>query len=237
MLAVNHEAEGICYYLNNYLSTTRVITDENGVVVWEAKHKPFGEADVNPYSNVVNNFRLPGQYFDHETGLHYNYSRDYHPEIGRYVEPDPLGLRGGINMYAYCMNDPVNMTDPSGQFIITGIIIARVAIGAASGGFAGWVAGMQSGHSWGGIIGGVTGGILGGAIGLASPEMSTIVGGMAGGAVAGAIGGAIGGYTGRYIADPEASLKERLLAAGKGAGIGFIVGTIGGLIGAAVLSI
>jgi RHS repeat-associated protein len=42
------------------------------------------------------NLRFPGQYFDKETNLHYNYYRDYSPEIGRYIESDPIGLAGGV---------------------------------------------------------------------------------------------------------------------------------------------
>ena len=57
------------------------------------------------------NIRLPGQYYDAETGLHYNYYRDYSPELGRYIEPGPIGLSGGMNLYAYCAGDPVNRED------------------------------------------------------------------------------------------------------------------------------
>ncbi len=67
---------------------------------------------------VRNNFRFPGQYFDQETGLHYNYFRDYSSAIGRYIEPDPIGLEGGVNLYPYVLNNPVNHIDPEGKFII-----------------------------------------------------------------------------------------------------------------------
>ncbi len=63
---------------------------------------------------------LPGQYYDAETGLHYNYYRDYNPSLGRYIQKDPIGFRGGINLYAYVQNNPVNYTDPSGLVKIYG---------------------------------------------------------------------------------------------------------------------
>jgi len=56
---------------------------------------------------------FPGQYYDQETGLHYNYFRYYNPQTGRYITPDPIGLEGGINLFAY-VNNPINWTDPEG---------------------------------------------------------------------------------------------------------------------------
>jgi RHS repeat-associated protein len=59
---------------------------------------------------------LAGQYYDQETGLHYNYHRYYDPSTGRYLTPDPIGLEGGINLYAYVRNNPVNDTDIFGLY-------------------------------------------------------------------------------------------------------------------------
>jgi RHS repeat-associated protein len=58
--------------------------------------------------------RLPGQYLDKETNLHYNYHRDYDSSLGRYVESDPVGLNGGLNTYAYVEADPLFESDPKG---------------------------------------------------------------------------------------------------------------------------
>jgi RHS repeat-associated protein len=102
------------YYLNNYLGTPVLMTDDQGMIVWEADYKPFGGTYINPNSEVINNFRFAGQYFDEETGLHYNWYRYYDPKTGRYLIPDPIGLVGGINLYAYVRNNPINRVDPFG---------------------------------------------------------------------------------------------------------------------------
>ncbi len=60
------------------------------------------------------NLRFPGQYFDQETGKHYNYFRDYDPSIARYVESDPSGLKGGLNTYNYVEGRPLVSVDPYG---------------------------------------------------------------------------------------------------------------------------
>ncbi len=108
-------ASGEMYYFgNDQLGTPQILTDATNTVVWEGYNKPFGDADVNPNSSVVNNFRFLGQYFDEETGFHYNYHRYYEPRTGRFLTPDPIGLYGGINLFLYAENNPVNLVDPEG---------------------------------------------------------------------------------------------------------------------------
>lgn len=90
------------------------MTDGTGAVVWSADYKPFGEATIT-VSTITNNLRFPGQYYDAETGLNYNYFRDYNPAIGRYPAADPIGIRRGQNhLYVYAQDNPVTWVDPFG---------------------------------------------------------------------------------------------------------------------------
>ncbi|MGQ0658298.1 MAG: RHS repeat-associated core domain-containing protein [Chromatiales bacterium] len=95
------------------LTTTVSGTDANQTVVWAADYEPFGQATLTTEA-VVNPLRFPGQYYDAETGLHYNYFRDYDPSIGRYIQSDPIGLAGGLNTYLYANANPLRFTDPMG---------------------------------------------------------------------------------------------------------------------------
>jgi RHS repeat-associated protein len=113
---VDVETGELYYYGNDRLGTPQILTDSTNTVVWEAVYDPFGEAEVNPNSSVENNFRFPGQYFDSETGLHYNYHRYYDPATGRYLKADPIGLRGGIGLYVYVNNNAINLIDSYGLF-------------------------------------------------------------------------------------------------------------------------
>lgn len=106
------------YYHNDQLGTPQRLTDKAGNLVWAADYDGFGRATVRPDANaVVNNLRYPGQYFDAETGLHYNDRRYYDPDTGRYLTRDPIGFEGGINLYAYAAANPANFTDPTGEIL------------------------------------------------------------------------------------------------------------------------
>ncbi len=104
---------GLYLYINDHLGTPQQLVTADGTVVWQAAYLPFGEAQVR-VGTVTNNLRFPGQYFDAETGLHYNWNRYYDPETGRYISADPIGLTGGMNLYAYVEGDPINAIDPQG---------------------------------------------------------------------------------------------------------------------------
>jgi len=104
---------------NDHLGTPQALTDVNATVVWTASQTPFGIATVNEDPDgdgikVRNNFRFPGQYYDAETGLNYNYQRTYDPAIGRYTQSDPIGLNGGMNPYGYVNGNPISNIDPNG---------------------------------------------------------------------------------------------------------------------------
>ena len=108
------EAGQYYFYHTDHLGTPHKLTAVNGAVVWSAMYSSFGQAQVLPSSTVENNFRFAGQYYDQETGLHYNYHRFYDPTIGRYLRADPIGIKGGINLFGYANTNPINVMDPLG---------------------------------------------------------------------------------------------------------------------------
>ena len=102
------------YFIHNdHLGTPQVVTDQSQTVVWEGKQKPFGEVEETTAS-IEQLSRFPGQYFDEESNLHYNYFRDYDPTIGRYIQSDPIGLAGGLNTYGYVLQNPILYIDALG---------------------------------------------------------------------------------------------------------------------------
>ena len=113
LLSMIKPGESVYYFHNDHLGTPQVLTDDSQAIAWKAVYTPFGEA-VPSIQTVENPFRFPGQYYDQETGLHYNYFRYYNPQTGRYVTPDPIGLEGGINLFAYVAGNPLRWVDPLG---------------------------------------------------------------------------------------------------------------------------
>ena len=115
------------FYVNDHLGTPQQLDDATGLPVWKATSEAFGKATIDPSSVRSNALRLPGQYYDAETGTHYNYYRDYDPTVGRYIQSDPTGLQSGPNRYLYADGTPPVRTDPQGEstYSIPGCIPSR----------------------------------------------------------------------------------------------------------------
>ncbi|MET1080943.1 MAG: RHS repeat-associated core domain-containing protein [Pseudomonas sp.] len=105
----------VSYFGTSHLGAPDVAFEKSGEVTWRAKTQVFGNAVLS--SGVIDNeLRFPGQYFDEETGLHYNFLRDYDAVLGRYIQADPIGMNGGVNQYNYGNSNSLRYTDPHGTF-------------------------------------------------------------------------------------------------------------------------
>lgn len=115
------------YYLHtDRLGTPQLATDSTQAVAWQASYDAFGQASVT--GTITQNLRLPGQYFDVESGWNHNGFRDYLPTLGRYAEPDPLGRLGsGNNLYVYVGDNPTNLVDPLGLCPTSPCLAANIA--------------------------------------------------------------------------------------------------------------
>ncbi|WP_216825117.1 RHS repeat-associated core domain-containing protein [Agarilytica rhodophyticola] len=125
------DTTGVYTIISDHLDTPSLMLNDQNQVVWRQHATAFGEASIDDDvdgdgTHVTMNFRFPGQYFDQETGTHYNYFRTYDPRLGRYLQSDPIGLQGGINTYAYVGGNPLKYSDPYGLW-------AHIGIGAGAG--------------------------------------------------------------------------------------------------------
>ncbi|ABC30010.1 Rhs family protein [Hahella chejuensis KCTC 2396] len=105
--------EKVYHYHLDHLGTPQEMTDAEGTLVWSARYKAYGALALQDVESVHNPLRFQGQYYDEETGFHYNRHRYYDPQSGRFINQDPIGLLGGANAYQYAPN-PVGWVDPFG---------------------------------------------------------------------------------------------------------------------------
>ena len=172
--------------------------------------------DLTDSSHIGNRnpFRYRGYFYDVETGLYYLQTRYYDPEVGRFLNMDDISYADpeqshGLNLYAYCANNPVNNVDPTGHFIITLSLLAAFGVAAAVGAAVGVVGtfmgdvinaaltGEWSWSSWETYLGNAIGGAIGGAISLI-PGSFTFVGVALSGALGTAVGMSLEKATGRH---------------------------------------
>ncbi|RUL70265.1 RHS repeat-associated core domain-containing protein [Dyella choica] len=135
-------ATSVAYVTGDELGTPRAIADGSGNTVWSWVYQGGAWGEQLPISNgYTYNLRFPGQYFDVETGSSYNLNRDYDPNSGRYIESDPIGLKGGITTYAYVGSNSLEFIDPFG---LSGLLV--IHSNGLHDGSSG--SGGTSGHSW-----------------------------------------------------------------------------------------
>nr|HDW3107782.1 RHS domain-containing protein [Escherichia fergusonii]HDW3143827.1 RHS domain-containing protein [Escherichia fergusonii] len=118
----NEPWQRVLYYHTLPNGYPQCMTDSDGGIVWRARVQLWGnirfEENRDIYSvHPQQNLRFAGQYLDRETGLHYNTFRYFLPESGRFSQPDPIGLKGGLNLYQYAPN-PLSWIDPLGLDVI-----------------------------------------------------------------------------------------------------------------------
>ena len=200
---------GFAYLHNDAIGTLRVTTDATGAAETLRAYTAFGE----PLTPPSDRYGYAGAwgYQAHEDFpfLHVGH-RYYDPGSGRFLQRDPIGLRGGPNVYAYALNCPTKKTDPNGTFgfadALASVAIRGTLIGAVSGGL---IAHLSGGNAWAGAVGGA------------------IAGALTGFGVVAWVGGAIGGgVTGAL--DAFASADDITIEAGVNAFITGIFGGVGG---------
>ena len=189
---------GMLYlYKKDIQGNINAILDSNGNVVVQYDYDAWGNHTVsgsNTALGELNPFRYRGYFYDADTGLYYLQTRYYDPCVGIFISPDSVRYADpeaatGLNLYAYCNNNPVMYTDPTGRFIMTtamivGLIIGAV-IGATVGGCIAYEKASESGATgwelagWtlaGVLGGGFVGGLLGMAAGWAAPTIGSFLG-------------------------------------------------------------
>ncbi|HXG29824.1 MAG TPA: RHS repeat-associated core domain-containing protein, partial [Nevskiales bacterium] len=121
--------------------TPQALSGAQRQIVWQGDYEPFGNVTVKNDA-ATQPLRFPGQYADGESGLHDNWFRSYDPDIGRYLQSDPIGLWGGMSTYAYTFSNPVRYTDPAGLetclFTVNGFP-GHVALYGSRGVSGGWL--------------------------------------------------------------------------------------------------
>ena len=113
------------YYIKDASNTVYGLVDVNNEIVEYYHYDAFGNFKIKdnyylwiPESAYGNRFLFQGREYDYDTALYYFRNRWYEPETGRWLSPDPIGISGGLNLYAFCGNDPVNFVDPMGLAIV-----------------------------------------------------------------------------------------------------------------------
>ena len=240
----------LIYFHSDHLGSSSVITDNSGGVAQTLEYLPYGQTHVNQGTDSTS-YKFTGKELDDSTGLYYYGARYYDPEIARFTQADTIVQAPydpqSLNRYAYCRNNPLRYTDPTGhsfwdkvkkifkkigrffkknwEYITTAVAIVTsfMTLGASSP----ITIGMFSGSVWGGVSAHISGGDIGSGM-----LFGTIIGGITGAAAGGWTAGATAKTS--MFAQGGFSLLDKAIITGTefaiaGAGIGAVHGYAGGV--------
>ena len=218
---------GTYWLRKDILGNVVAILTDGGIVVARYIYDAWGNHKVvdnigneitdTAHIGNINPYRYRGYYFDTETGLYYLKSRYYDPQTGRFISIDDISFAdpdtiNGLNLYAYCCNNPVMHVDPTGQYAISAVLIGLIIgaiIGAVVGGTVAGVTAYNDGaRGWElvgwtalGIVGGsAIGGAIGAGIGYVAPAIGGALGSILGGSSLATVGGGAIALSGGQIA-------------------------------------
>jgi RHS repeat-associated protein len=209
-LRQSSDATGSLYFLRDHLGSTIGLTDAAGNVAERMSYEPYGES---PGSSLTR-YGFTGRERDSATGLLYMRARWYDPQMGRFISQDPIGMRGGLNVYAYALNNPLSLIDPFGLsfssfmsgfargFVVGGITGALIAAAiAATGGVAGAIIAVVAlGYGAYQLMAAIEE-LMNGD--LCPDERDELLGELIGGAIGAALGGGVGGRLGGRLGGPR----------------------------------
>lgn len=192
------------------------VHDETGEIVWSASYTAFGKASIG-FEKINQPWRLAGQYFDMETGLHYNLTRYYSPHLRSYLSLDPKWLLYGATSYNYAANDPYNKIDSDGKlpdWVNTNNLIS-IGVGIVAG-----------------VVAGAAAVAIAGTIGVSATVVaSSLLAIAAIGTVSGFVAGVAESVAGDLLDDKDICLKCAIKSGLAGATFGAVLGPLGKLLG------
>jgi len=206
------------HYHFDGLGNTIAITDVSGNVVNKYAYDEHGKV-LNQEEAIPNPFKYVGQFgvMDEGNGLLYMRARYYDPEVGRFISKDPIGFAGGVNLYGYVANNPVNRVDPGGLIIAQAI---GFGVGAAFGAYSAIASGQDT---WGVIRSAAVGGLAGALSTIPIPGINPLLSGV----IVGGFSGFLGNIGTQYFNPCSKGIDWG------SAGLSALAGAGGGLLGSA----
>ncbi|MBB6561647.1 RHS repeat-associated protein [Acidovorax soli] len=214
---------------SDHLNTPRKLTQPDGQVAWQWAYSAFGDeqptvgakrftdATTNPTTGTTSipevtfNLRYPGQYYDKESNLHYNYFRSYSAERGRYTQADPIGLEGGFNRFGYVEGNALGFVDPYGLLTLDDIAFLTPERAASAAQY--WADKQNQTGNWGYAIPGMAAALLAENYDVAMMAMCSIRGTPPrGGENAAAAVGRRAHFNYRFALGENFDMKARLLS-------------------------